>query len=78
MIAATATPEEKRKWLDRPLDWAMNVAMLGMLWGISGLVADDIGNIVARYLSVASFVVVFALVWIGSRRMNFATSRVRQ
>lgn len=28
-IAATATREEKRAWLLRPLDWALTVATLG-------------------------------------------------
>lgn len=74
-IALTATRDSKLKWLMKPFDWAMNVAILGALWGIGGLIDDSIGSTVSRYLAIAcSFVVFGLLLWGVARISNVARS----
>lgn len=72
-IAASATREDKQKWLMRPFNWASNVAYFCAIFGAVyywfGLVNDRI--LVPGLLAALTLTAVL-LLW-GFRRMHLAT-----
>jgi hypothetical protein len=73
MIAATATREEKQKWLMRPIEWASSVAWFSSTFGVVyysfGLASDRL----IIFALIAALVANSALLIWGISRMHRAT-----
>lgn len=72
VVSSTATREEKEKWLFRPLNWAYDVAVSGVIVGGLPFAFGDANSKVAAVILIACLVAVSGLILWGISRISKA------